>query len=174
MHNSHFPNNVEVRELVADLLSGLPSRHHQPSVSARRDKFGLGWQRTQAWRVTMINEKPIELIPFPFSKDRLTSHNVRSVDDFCHNNSWKVVPVFQQWLSFLPIYWLFNLQNILNKYATKGDMTSFWFQVKSCSPILFDVHLLVQARHMEQIWTECHVWINPKYSALHMNARWKK
>lgn len=93
----------------------------------------------------------------PFPGTDLTHMMIAQLMTFCHNGSWKVVPLFEQWLLFPPIHWLFHHQNILNKYTMRGDMTSFQFQAKSHSPILLIIHLLVGAHHMEHIWIDHHV-----------------
>lgn len=109
----------------------------------------------------------------PFPGTEFTHITIVQLMTFCHNGSWKVIALFEQWLPFPPIYWLFHPQNILNKYATRSDMTSFQFQAKSHSPILLNTHLLIGADHMEQIWIEHHAWMSPKCSALHMDTKWE-
>lgn len=74
---------------------------------------------------------------------------------FPPNSSWKVIPLFEQWLPFSPNSRLtFSPPNTLNKYVVRSDMTSLQFGAKSSSPILLHIHLLVRAYHMERIWTE--------------------
>jgi hypothetical protein len=96
-HNAHFLSNLgENKYLVADMLNDYPSH---PLLYEKRFQFGLGWQCAQAQRVTirvtLINEKPIEMTLFPLSRYRLTSHKDCSLTTFCHE-SGKVVPVFEQ------------------------------------------------------------------------------